>query len=347
MTGARERTDSHVAREDRLAALWFAARGLLVVALVGGTILGLERAILTRPALLGPWVTDFPTDRVVELGTLGSQIVLIGDSVVPTTATSDQDTRPLPRMLESELDGLGVRAVFGAATGVELYLAWLRRLELVPLPPTMVIIEVNPRSFSAHWDRNPGWLFYEQAAMTEHPIFARLASVLEWEWERPTDAEYRDAPVTVLGQVVGTVSGLERHETGQDPPPEIARGRYLVRYASDYAQSRRMATLHELVDEASGCAFPVLIFITPIDVEAIRAHLTPEELVGVEQNLALLRGELARSRWPTVDATELVPSVDFDHPIGDPHEHLEAAGRLALARALGSAIESLGEFGAR
>jgi hypothetical protein len=334
-----------IAREDRLAGLGFALRGAVVLALLGLAVLGLEKLVLAYPARLGLEIDGLPVDRLVELRATAGQVVFIGDSVIQTVATGDPDVRMLTTMLEDELDGIGVRRVSAAATGAELHASWLRYLENISVPPRTVVIEINPRSFSPHWERNPGWVFNDQAAMIDHPLFGRLASVLEWDWERPTDLEYRETPVAVLGQVVGTVASLERPEAGWDPPADVAAGRYLVRYAADYAMSRRIAALHALVDEVNACPFPVVLFITPIDVEAIRARLTPEQLGAVDANLGLLRRELARSRWPTVDASEMVPRADFDHPDGDPHEHLRAPGRVVVAAALAAALRTLDGHG--
>lgn len=334
-----------IAREDRLAALAFAIRGVVVLALIGGALFGIEQLVLAYPARLGPEIDGFPTDRLVELRATAGQVVFIGDSVIQTVATGDSDARMLTTMLEEDLDGIGVRRISAAATGAELHTAWLRYLEHIDVPPRTVVIEINPRSFSPHWERNPGWVFNEQAAMIEHPLFARLASVLEWDWARPTEAEYRATPVVVGGSVVGTVAELEAPEAGWDPPAEVAARRYLVRYGADYARSRRIEAFRRLVDEANACPFPVILFITPIDVEAIRARLTPEQIAAVEQNLTLLRGVLSRSRWPTLDASEMVPRADFDHPDGDPHEHLKGAGRVAVADALATALRTLEGYG--
>jgi hypothetical protein len=334
-----------IARSDRLGGLAFAVRGVVVIALLLAALVGIERLVLAYPARLGPEIEGLPVDRLVELRATAGQVVMIGDSVIQTVATGDVDARMLSTMLEEELDGASVRRISAAATGAELHTAWLRYLENIDVPPRAVVIEVNPRSFSPHWERNPGWVFDDQAAMIDHPLLARLASVLEWDWHRPTDEEYRATPVIVNGQVVGTVGELERLEAGWNPPDDVATNRYLVRYASAYAASRRMVALRAMVDEANRCAFPVVLFLTPIDREAIDARLAPEQVAAVDRNLERLRAELGRSRWPTVDASELVPRADFDHPDGDPHEHLKSAGRVVVAHTLATALRTLADLG--
>jgi hypothetical protein len=331
-----------IARADRLAAWAFALRGVVVLALLGLGILGLEKLVLVYPARFGAEVDGLPTERLMELRTSAGQVVFIGDSVIQTVATGDSDPRVLSTMLEQELDGAVVRRISAAATAADLHGAWLRYLARLDVPPRAVVIEVNPRSFSPHWERNPGWVFADQAAMIDHPLFARFASVLEWDWGRPTAEEYRATPVIVSGQVVGTVQGLEQPTVGWEvASPAVASGRYLVRYAADYGMSQRLSAFRALVDEANACPFPVVLFLTPIDLESARAHLTPEQIGAVEANLALLRRELSRSRWPTVDASVMVARADFDHPDADPHEHMQGPGRLAVARALAAALGTL------
>jgi hypothetical protein len=330
---------TRIARADRVAALAFAARSVVGAAVIALAVIGVEQLVLAYPTQLAPEIPGLPVDRLVQLRSGGGRVVLIGDSVVQTVASGEDDQRNLGTMLEAELGG-GVLLQAQAASGAELHRAWLHYLRGGRVDPHAVVIGVNPRAFSPHWDRNPGWLFHQEAAIMTHPVFARCASVLEWEWGRPTGDEFAATPVFVQEEQVGTLAALERTDLGYEPADDVARARYLVRYGSDYARSRHLEDLEGLVDEANAQPFPVILYLTPIDVDAIRERLDPSRLAAVEHNLELLRATIRRSRWPTVDASSIVRTPDFDHPPGDPHEHLKAAGRLALVRALVPAIRN-------
>jgi hypothetical protein len=326
---------------DRRGALVFGLRSVVLFALLALGILGAERLILRYPARLGPTVSGFPTDRVLELGRAPGEIVFFGDSVVQTMALGDADPRLLPDMLAGELDEPVLR-ISQAATGAQMHAAWLRYAARLSPPPRAVIIPVNLRSFSPHWERNPGWVFDDVAAMIDHPLYARLGSVLEWDWGRPTDEAFAATPVFVGGVEVGTVATLDDGAAGWAPSAEVRRSRYLVRYASDIERSRRIGAFRSLVAEANASRFPVILYLTPVDVDAIEDNVDEATFAAVEANLTVLRDALATTRWPSVDLSASVRAADFDHPIGDPHEHMKWGGRILCARALADAVREAG-----
>jgi hypothetical protein len=329
------------AKEDVRGAALFGAQALGVVSLLALAILLMERLILAQPARLGPMVSGFPWERIVELERTSGEIVFFGDSVVQTAALGDTDARLLPDMLAAEIDAPVLR-VSQAATSCDMHAAWLRYAARLAPPPRAVIVPVNLRAFSPHWERNPAWVFSDTAAMIDHPLYARMLSVLEWDWGRPTDEAFAASPVVVAGIEVGTIAALDAPTAGYLPSDEVRRGRYLGRYASDVGRSRRLSALQDLVDAANGARFPVILYLTPIDVDRVREHVDDASYANVEANLARLRAELAASRWPTADLSEAVRAADFDHPLGDPHEHLKWRGRRLVVDALAQALAEAG-----
>jgi hypothetical protein len=325
------------APDDRRAALRYGALALLVVATLALAMLGAERLVLAYPARLGPLVSGFPAERILELERVPAEIVFFGDSVVQTYAAGDSDPRLLPDMVGRLIDEPVLR-ISQAATAADMHAAWLRFAARQSPPPRAVIIPVNLRSFSPHWERNPGWVFTDVAAMIDHPLFARLGSVLEWDWGRPTDEAFQATPVFVNGIEVGAVGVLDDGAAGWMPPPEVRRSRYLVRYASDIRRSRRLAAFEDLVREADASPFPVVLYLTPVDIDVIADNVDADVLAAVQTNLAVLRVALADTRWPSVDLSEAVRAADFDHPVGDPHEHLKWRGRMIVAEALADAL---------
>lgn len=325
-----------LASSRRDAFAWARRACVVLVALALG-VLGLERLVLRYPARLGRAIEGFPVETVDALAHVRGDIVYIGDSVVQTVATPDSDHRLLPDIVAREL-GEPIVRISQAATGAEVHAAWLAYLADAPVAPRAVVIAVNPRSCSPHWELNPGWVFTDLAVRTRHPLLGRLASVLEWDWGRPSAEAYAATEVRVAGNAVGTIALLDQGIGGD--PARITHDRYLVRYAADYSESRRIDSIRALVAQASAQPFPVVLYLTPVDVEAARAELADEEMAAVEANLELLRREVFRSRWPVVDALELVAHVDFDHGREDPHEHLRGPGRIAVAELVAGALRT-------
>jgi hypothetical protein len=336
-TNARGRTSP----TDVRAAAVFGGRALGVLVLLGCALVLLERLILAYPERLGTFVSGFPWDRIVELERTSGELVYFGDSVVQTAAIGDTDPRLLPDMLAAEVDEPVLR-VSQAATSCEMHAAWLRFASRLTPPPRAVIIPVNLRAFSPHWERNPGWVFTDAAAMIDHPLYARLLSVMEWDWGRPTDDEFRATPVFVGGALVGTIAELDAIDAGYLPTAEVRRSRYLVRFAADIDRSRRLGAFEDLVHEANASRFPVILYLTPIDVDQAREHVDEATYANLEANLEVLRAALRTTRWPSVDLSETVRAQDFDHPIGDPHEHLKWRARLVVAEALADALAEAG-----
>lgn len=336
-TNARGRTHP----SDVRAAFAFGARAAAVIVLLGIAVWMLERLVLAYPDRLGPGVSGFPWERIVELDRTAGELVYFGDSVVQTAAIGDTDPRLLPDMLSAEL-GEPVVRVSQAATSCEMHAAWLRYAARLAPPPRAVIVPVNLRAFSPHWERNPAWVFTDTAAMIDHPLYARMLSVLEWDWGRPTDEAFQATPVFVAGAEVGSVETLDAGSAGWMPPPEVRRSRYLVRFASDIERSRRLSAFEDLLHEANASRFPVILYLTPIDVDQIRDHLDEATFANVQANLEVLRAALRTTRWPSVDLSEAVRAADFDHPVGDPHEHLKWRGRMIVAEALEAALAEAG-----
>jgi hypothetical protein len=332
------------AKEDVRGAAIFGAQALGVVSLLAVAILLIERLILAYPARLGPSVSGFPWERIVELERTSGELVFFGDSVVQTAALGDADARLLPDMLAAEIDAPVLR-VSQAATSCDMHAAWLRYAARLTPPPRAVIVPVNLRAFSPHWERNPAWVFADTAAMIDHPLYARMLSVLEWDWGRPTDEGFAASPVVVAGVEVGTVAALDAITAGYLPSDEVRRSRYLVRYASDIERSRRLSAFEDLVAAANAARFPVILYLTPIDVDRVREHVDAASYANVEANLERLRAILRTSRWPTADLSEAVAPADFDHPLGDPHEHLKWRGRILVAEALAEALGEAGVLG--
>ena len=63
-------------------------------------------------------------------------------------------------------------------------------------------------------------------------------------------------------------------------------------------------------------------------------------MAHVEENLALLGRELARSNSAVVEASQIVAHVDFDHLPNDPHEHLRGPARIEVSRLVAAALTS-------
>ncbi|MDQ3033200.1 MAG: hypothetical protein M3Y87_12345 [Myxococcota bacterium] len=321
------------------AAYRFFLQAAVAVALVLGAVLALEAQIAQSPEGWTEWIPELPAEGMSALRRSTGTVVMLGDSVVAARAETDQDRRTLSRMIDEELEQESLTVLLRGATTIALHAAQLRFLARHRhTPPRAAIVPLNPRAFGRTWDHEPSWQFAREAALYDHPILARGAAVLGWTWGAPTAEACASVRVTCGDRDLGAMRDLQQWNEGWDVGPELGRTRYLARYAGDVRRSVRMSDLARLIATAEAMPFPVLIYVTPVDVGAAGTLLDASELACVDDNLEHIARALARYRGPHLDLSRAVGPESFDHPPNDPHEHLDEDGRLLVARAVASAV---------
>ncbi len=319
----------------------FALRAFLCALCVAAFVAATDRAIAALHRRGITVLPKVPPPECVRVATADGKVALFGDSVMLYVPPSDQarggdDARTLVQMLAAQ-SPLSVADLARPGRGPGLVAASAKVMARDGIRPAAAVVSVNLQMF--------GPLALDHPFRQEPDVLAMMRTgwylpirglrVFKVRFGVMTADEYLDAPLVAGGRTLGTVRDAERPHPWFDTyevRPGLARTRHLGRYGFDMDGTRALADLREALADLRAFGVPTLAVLVPIDVEAARAALTPDEMALIERNLAALRACVAESGARVLDLSEALPRTAFDHPDVDPDEHLHAPGRREVAR---------------
>ncbi len=312
----------------------FALRAALFVVVWTAGLFGVDR-ILTSLALHGvSIVPKVPAAEMTRLLASRDRLLLIGDSVMEwVSPTGDRGTLTERIVRQSPIP---VVSIARPGRGVDMAAAQISSLLRYGVRPRVVVLELNLRQFSPVWTVNPNLREPDVLLMLRTGVYLpiRAATVFKYDFSESTPAQFGATPVWVDGKVAGTVAEMDRpyplFKSDDGAPAGIDHSRCLVRYAFDLERSPSLPRLTEIVSSLGNARIPLVLFITPIDMEYLRARLAPAELAAVERNIARLRAEIDRPGIVWEDLSAALPSSAFEHPADAPDEHVGTRGREFL-----------------
>jgi hypothetical protein len=285
--------------------------------------------------------SSFP--EIANLEDAQQRVLLLGDSVMSWFAADDNDRTNLARAISS-LSPAPVADKSSGGYGIEIASAQIQGLRLLNIRPRAVVVEVNLRHYSPAWELSPrlqkplitkafesGWLL---------PV--RAAAVFKCRFGVLSDRAYLATRLKVAGRDLGPLAEYDRlplwSSPGRIPPAELGHRTSLARYASDIEDGSSLSRLRTAVQVVKMARIPAVFFLTPINIDYLRARLAPAEMACVEKNLTLLRQTIAQAGIFWVDLSHSLPSEEFDHPPLVPNEHLRARGRKFVADRVGKLL---------
>jgi hypothetical protein len=293
----------------------------------------------------GPHRVRDPLDAQFQAG---ARSIVFGDSVHSFVHPSDADLRPLTGMLQDRLPAHPLNLLNGPAYAADLYLSTMEYAVRERLHPRCVVVPLNLRSFSPVWDQRPAYQYpidrwrlrYGDPAalalarpMTIYNVYAEI------EGYPPSDEEYQKVSLMRGDERMGTVREVidGRGKWGAVPLNQRAYSAiYLSPLTAGHRKLRSLARLAALCRENG---IPLLMYVTPIDVEAGEAILGPGFRLQVTRNIDVLRRSLEGPGCTFQDLGFLLPSAMFDQQ-EVPNEHLREQGRRRLAEILATWIQS-------
>lgn len=319
----------------------FAAHASVFAALFAAVLFLGDRFLPWLPPDASVLFRDMAVGSVTRLHRSEGRILYLGDSVVDSVAMDERGQPKLPELLAKSL-GMPVTNASRAAFGPRMYLALVAALERQQVRPHAIVVPINLRSFSPHWELQPSWRFGPERAMLETGIHApiRALAVFKVDFGSTSYEAFRDAPVIVDGRYMGPLGVL-------DPPLGAGfgsvgnpRGACLARYATDVRRSSQFGLLDSLFSRLASFEVPVVLYLTPVDLEYVGDFLDDREMAAVHGNLSILRSQLERSRLPWLDLAGSLSRDAFDHPEEFPHEHLRQPGRELVADRLAGSLRA-------
>lgn len=271
-------------------------------------------------------------------GDAAPAVLAFGDSVHLRSSHDDIDPTPLGQMLEAAFTPFGgAVSIAFSAFNLQLYADFATLLEMNRTRPRLVLIPINPRSFSPQWFCNPAWRFD-----AVRPLFAALAAdpsaplgpvpdVLEtpgfYDEYLTREVDYPLSPLRTIGEFQAAV----RHR-----PANTSEIRERLRTIMIYHYTHPLRQDHPLLDSFTN----LLRRLRRLGVEAL-PYITPvnrglgRELVGpgfdriLSTNLRTVEGRAAQESAQVADWSDMLGPEAFFHA-GSPTEHLRLSGRVAL-----------------
>lgn len=285
--------------------------------------------------LLGPIATSWHrppiVDEVAGYQSGANEIVYLGDStLVEWEQTGDPDT---PTILDGLMPDYRVRSIAHAAYAAPMYDAIVERLLREGARPALIIAPINLRTFAPIWQRDPAYQFAKEQLFLKHdqdwfaasfvPAAAfggyNLAPADQHEFSRIIAPIHQEQEPDAKFARLAEASFM--HEVEKDDP-------YLTRYAS-------------LAERCRDAGIPLLLYITPVDIDAGSASLGQAFRSRIFANVDTARSVLQPTSVNVLSLVDLLESNQFRKQSTYPEDHPNVAGRTHVAEKLAKFAQDL------
>ncbi len=262
-------------------------------------------------------------------------VLYLGDSTIEYRHKGDTDRRSIVRMLRDMVPGLRVKRLTHAAYQLDVYAAYCRYIVSCERrhKPRFVIIPINMRSFSPHWDMKPEYQFEREKIILMgglRHVFYRPLRIFKYKFDKTTRERYLDTPVFKGDLRVGMVKGMAGR-----------RNQLILRYMySLIREHRKVVSLIDIVRCLFAHGIGVILYVTPLDYETGEKYLPGEFRVRVRENIRFIEGILRESNHELLDFSMDLPGSHFAwKPHAAPNEHMNQRGRMYVAQQLARRIK--------
>ena len=281
------------------------------------------------------------------------KLLIFGDSVAEWVARDDVLQKTLKELfIEQGRNFADTFVVSGRAFHTEIYFQYCRVLSKLPIPPRLVLIPINLRSFSPSWDLNPEFQYLEHIDKLKAKCEGRISFQLGVHSISPTEILiFKSIPLEYPGKPLLTVGDF--HQISKDKPLSDTHPQWKVRLDHVFAfhymfpiykQNRKLISLCNMVELLRDMQTKVLLYITPINFEAGQKYVGNQFLELVNENIQTITDAL-HERGISVEGDYekqigFCANFAFSYPssgFSTPHnstEHLRFDERLSLSNRL-------------
>ncbi len=310
-------------------ALAFSTIGVAVLYIAAATLL---------------WAKVFDFEELATLERALSKrcdILFFGDSSVFTTSPKDVDKSSVCAMLAKKMPTQSCTEISHRAYGTEIFADFLSYLERNKqlTRPKIILVVINPRSFSVEWNMQPKYEFHrERAALSRSPMALVRASVLNFAWTL-AQTRFEQAPVFLGDSLVGRMSEYTGDNFSK-VSAENTQKKIIVRYMSKInPQSRKLLAIKQIAHTGKQLGSTVIFYATPIDVDSCTSVFGAKFEEIFAHNMNLVAQTVRDADAIFVDCSHILPHSDFawDSELY-PNEHICEHGRAQLADSLAVAL---------
>ena len=267
--------------------------------------------------------------------------VIVGDSTLGWTASTDMDKRSTPTMLDDLMPEMRVFNYWHEAYHAEVYLPLCAGLVRGKHRPDAVILEVNLHSFAPVWDAYPQYQFERdigELSFMNTPFHFLLRPLLvfgAFDGESITQSEYERRIVYDGDTPVGKVADF-RVRYFNTFSTENLRKRVVANYMGDIDPLHpKLAALEDCIRIFKVKGIRTYTYITPVDWQTCRESVGDRFFVQLEKNVQGVKEAVRAAGGIILDCSRLLETDAFDWRIDSyPNEHLNQNGRIVLAQAL-------------
>ncbi len=308
--------------------------------------------LLAGHILVNQIITPMPVPDLVKVQTVADNapdLLFFGDSTNKWTDAADQDLRSIDQFLKEALPKITTGVIEHEAFHLGVYADVIDYLADRKALPDVVVLPINPRSFSPMWYRKPAWQFevfsYAMAAGTERRfnLWVRPLGVFKaLRLRKVSEAEFGKTPVYDGSTVIGRVSDINdyRRHIGADGTFSSKYKKQYLSYIYLYeltADHPLLKDLHRGLARAKEAGSRVVAYLPPIDIETAVEWYGEEIRPRIKTNLTVIK-EVTKSYG--VNVRDLSFALSREHFTWDPvpNEHLKDAGRRFVAAQIADAL---------
>jgi hypothetical protein len=284
-----------------------------------------------------------------------TDVLYFGDSSVLLSGSRDENKAGIDLLFQGKT-GLRVCSVASPGYSAVLYSEYIRLLDKTRYKPRLVIIPINPRSFTGSSVRRPALNFPLRQIYIRYRATGRLelTDYLRYRFlgleDRLTES-WKDLPVLYEGHNLGTHRSIqeecripeildytpEREPLYASPLGKKFRYHYMAPVGPDDAM---FGYFDETIRYLKERSIPVLFYLTPINFRDGRKYAGEAFAVRVEKNIATIR-EFMKIR--DVAFLDLATSLDASYFVDkrDVYEHLNFKGRDFVADSVAKTVRTL------
>lgn len=268
---------------------------------------------------------------------LGKDIFFFGDSV-SFFSGKEGDPRTIPDFLSMTIDK-EVTKVTHSAYHAEIFRDYIKQLPRQAADCPIIVVEVNPRSFSEAWRKRPEYQYEREKFFLENynnPWFRLLWKPLAvfkfFNLETYTAKEFRETPVVRNGKKVGTMQDFyDLEKSGNIDHLRKVAFNYDYLYDLNY-NDRKLLALAEIARIRKDCPRETLFYVTPVDYQTGEYYWTDQFTKKLKSNINVIDTVLKKNGASLIDWSTIYTSDQFMwRETNYPDEHLRSKARENIA----------------
>jgi hypothetical protein len=291
--------------------------------------------------------TDKHADLLMkEFNSRPIDVLFFGDSTIRFTGERDINRDGIDTFFQQR-SGLSICAIASQGFSAILYSQYVRLLDATKYRPKLVIIPINLRVFSDSVAKRPSSSFPLRQIYTRY----RASGVFAWRdylqyrflgLEDRLNNNWRDQPVMHGTVNLGTNSQIlaaSRIDEWLDYAPEREQ-RYArqlgIKFRYHYmmhidSKDQMLGYLEDTLDHLKKLGIPVLLYLTPINVQDGERYVGTEFSEQVYRNVSVIKGRIVAHGETVIDLSRSLDPSFFIHK-RDVFEHLNTGGREFVAQ---------------